>query len=113
MFYLFYQKKEKSLKKKKINRRMRDLERFLNYLLKDPIIKNSKIFYDFLFIEDEDEFLKKKKEYEKMKTPTEIADFRAPNGKTRVNVNNRKEKYLEYILWIMQLFNETALKKSI
>ena len=31
-----------------INKRMRSLQNFLNYLLKDDLIKNSQIFYDFL-----------------------------------------------------------------
>lgn len=41
---------------------MKNLERFLNYLLKDNLIKNSEIFYDFLTIE-KDEELEKKKRY--------------------------------------------------
>ena len=47
-------KKGKIVEERKIKRRMRDLEKFLNYLLKDPLIKNSQIFYDFLSIESED-----------------------------------------------------------
>ena len=103
-------KKGKIVLENKINRRMRDLEKFLNYLLKDPIIRNSKILFDFLFIENEEEFHKVKKVYDKMKTANEIKDFRAPNGKIRVNVTSNKEQYLEYIK-DNAAFNETALKK--
>ena len=103
-------KKGKIVEERKINRRMRDLEKFLNFLLKDPLIKGSKILFDFLAVENEDEFQKVKKVYDKMKTPTEIKDFRSVNGKVKVNVNKNKEKYLEYIR-DNAAFNETALKK--
>ena len=103
-------KKGKIVEERKIKRRMRDLEKFLNYLLKDPLIKNSQIFYDFLSIESEEEFNNKKTLYNKLRTPTEFKDFKSINGKTRVNVNCNKEVYLEYIRDISAL-NETALKK--
>ena len=103
-------KKGKIVEERKINRRMRDLEKFLNYLLKDPLIKNSKIFYDFLSIDGEDDFHKMKKIYEKMKTPIEIKDFNSINGKVRINVNNHKEKYIDYIK-DNAAFNVTTLNK--
>ena len=103
-------KKGKIVEERKINRRMRDLEKFLNFLLKDPLIKGSKILFDFLAVENEEEFLKVKKVYDKMKGPIEIKDFRSINGKLKVNVNTNKEKYLEYIR-DNAAFNETALKK--
>lgn len=54
-------KKGKVNNDKHIDKRMRTLERFLNYLLKDPLIKNSNILYDFLTIETEEEMDKRKK----------------------------------------------------
>ena len=103
-------KKGKIVEERKINRRMRDLEKFLNFLLKDPLIKNSKILYDFLSIDDEEEFHKKKKIYEKIKAPIEIKDFISISGKVRINVNNKKEKYVDYIRENAS-FNHTALNK--
>ena len=103
-------KKGKIVEERKINRRMRDLEKFLNFLLKDTLIKNSKILFDFLSIENEEDFHKMKKNYEKIKIPAEIKDINSLNGKVRINVNNNKEKYLEYIR-DNAAFNETTLKK--
>ena len=103
-------KKGKIVEERKINRRMRDLEKFLNYLLKDPLIKNSKILYDFLSIESEEEFNKIKPNYNKLKSPIEIKDVKSLNGKVRINVNANKEKYIEYIRDNAAL-NETVLKK--
>ena len=60
-----------------IKKRMKNLERFLNYLLKDNLIKNSEIFYDFLTIEKDEELEKKKKIYNKLKTPTEFKDIQS------------------------------------
>lgn len=45
----------------KMERRKRDLEKFLNYLLKDPLIRNSQILLDFLSINNDDDFHKAKK----------------------------------------------------
>ena len=54
-------KKGKVNEDKHINKRMRNLERFLVYLAKDPLIKNSHIFFDFLTIEKDLDFEKRKK----------------------------------------------------
>ena len=42
-------------------KRMRTLEKFLSFLLEDPVIKVSQILYDFLSIEEEEKFNDKKK----------------------------------------------------
>ena len=94
----------------KMERRKRDLEKFLNYLLKDPLIRNSQILLDFLSINNDDDFHKAKKIYDKIKLPTDFKDFKTINGKARVNVNKNKEQYLEYIR-DNAAFNETALTK--
>ena len=44
-----------------IQKRMRNLEKFLYYLTKDPLIKTSQILFDFLSIENEEEYNQKKK----------------------------------------------------
>ena len=95
----------------KMERRKRDLEKFLNYLLKDPLIRNSQILLDFLSINNDDDFHKAKKIYDKIKLPTDFKDFKTINGKARVNVNNNKEQYLEYIR-DNAAFNETLIKIS-
>ena len=103
-------KKIKVNEDKKMNKKMRNLERFLVYLAKDPLIKNSQIFFDFLTIEDDAEFEKKKKMYNKLKTPTELKDIKSIDGKMKISVTPNKEQFLDNIR-DNTAFNETALKK--
>ena len=103
-------KKGKVNEDKHINKRMRNLERFLVCLAKDPLIKNSQIFFDFLTIETDADFEKRKKIYNRAKTPIELKDIKTIDGKMRINVTIKKEKILENIKDSVA-FNETALKK--
>ncbi len=103
-------KKGKVNEDKHINKRMRSLERFLVYLAKDPLIKNSQILFDFLTIENDSDFEKRKKIYNKMKTPIELKDIKTVDGKMKVKITPQKEKFLENIKNNAS-FNETALKK--
>ena len=93
-----------------IKKRMRNLERFLNYLLKDNLVKNSKIFYDFLTLEKEDDFEKQKKIYNKLKSPTEIREVKTLDGKLKIQVTEQSEKYFNKIKSNAAL-NETVLKQ--
>ncbi len=93
-----------------INKRMRNLEKFLNYLAKDPLIKSSQIFFDFLSIQNNEEYNKKKNIYNKMKTPNEFKDIKSINGKTRIKITKLKENNIEHIRDNAAL-NETAFKK--
>ena len=78
-------------------KRGRGLEKFMNYLAKDPIIKNSKIFFDFLYIGAETDFNSKKKVYEKVKTLTDVKDFRNKDAKVEIMISGEKENYVENI----------------
>ena len=93
-----------------INKRMRNLQLFLNYLLKDDLIKNSHIFYDFLSIENEEDFEKKKKIYNKLKTPIEIKDIKSLDGRLKIEVTSQNEILLEKIK-NNAILNETVLKQ--
>ena len=93
-----------------IKKRMRNLERFLNYLLKDNLVKNSKIFYDFLTLEKEDDFEKQKKIYNKLKSPTEIREVKTLDGKLKIQVTEQSENYFNKIKSNAAL-NETVLKQ--
>ena len=93
-----------------INKRMRNLQLFLNYLLKDNLIKNSQIFYDFLSIENEEEFEKKKKIYNKLKTPVEIKEIKSLDGQVKIEVTPQKEILLDKIR-NNAIYNETILKQ--
>ena len=78
-------------------KRGRGLEKFMNYLAEDPIIKNSNIFYDFLNIESETNFNNKKKVYEKVKPITEVSEFKNKDSKVDIVISEEKENYLENI----------------
>ena len=93
-----------------INKRMRSLQSFLNYILKDNLIKNSQIFYDFLSIEKEEDFEKKKKIYNKLKTPIEFKDIKSLEGKLKLEVTPQNELLLDKIL-DNAILNETVLKQ--
>ena len=74
------------------NECIRNLERFINYLLSDPIIKNSQILFDFLCIENQNEFKKKQKEYENTTPCNDIQNFQSINGKIDINITEQAEK---------------------
>ena len=80
-----------------INKRKRNLEKFLNWLALNPIIKNSKLFYDFLSIESEEELNKAKLEYQKAPKPLNLIEFYHKDGKMNLELNKEKEEYLKRI----------------
>ena len=71
---------------------IRYLEKFMNYLITDPIIKNSQILYDFLCVEDQNEFKKKQKEYENTTPNNDIQNNQSINGKIDINITQENEK---------------------
>ena len=77
-----------------LRKRSRKFEKFLSYLINDPILKNTKVVYDFLSIEKETDFHKKKKAYDKKKVPSIINDFITSDGFANVEINKEKEQYL-------------------
>ena len=94
----------------KLEREKRSLERFLNFLIKDPLIKHSEILYDFLSMTKDNEFIKKKKKYDLFIQSNKINDFKSLNGQVRININDKKEKYLDKIKESINN-NESILKK--
>ena len=80
-----------------ISKRMRYLEKFLNWLLAIPVIKSSKLFYDFLSIENDEDFNKNKLVYQKMNTPMNLIEFYSKDGKMNLGVNKEKEKFFKNI----------------
>ena len=72
-------------------KRTRTLERFLNLLMKDPILKESLIIHDFLQIEDYHQFEESKKIYHNIKIPQNLSEYKNPEGKLTVNVNEENE----------------------
>ena len=80
-----------------LKKRSRKFERFLNYLINDPILKHLKVVNDFLSIEKDDDFQKAKKSYDKMKISTNIKDFITLDGNANIEINDKNEKYLTKI----------------
>ena len=80
-----------------INKRMRSIEKFLNGLLIHPLIKNSQILFDFLSVQNEEDFYKKKKKYGKITSPTHVGEIKTVEGDIKISVSKEKEIYLKNI----------------
>ena len=81
-----------------LSKRARNFEKFLNYLIIDPILKNTKLVYDFLSMEKDDEFQKMKKSVDKTKTPAfNISKAITIDGNATIEICEEKEKYLNEI----------------
>ena len=78
-----------------IYKRMRYLEKFFKWIIVNPILKNSKIFYDFISVEKDEDFAKKKSEYQKMNKPLNLIEFQCVNKKMNLIVNKEKETYFQ------------------
>ena len=78
-------------------KRARKFERFMNYLLKDPIIKNSQLLYHFISIEKEEDFNTIKKTYEQIKPPENIYENKSLSGQANIETNQAKVQYYENI----------------
>ena len=89
-------KKEK-IDKIKIERRIYYIEQFLNDISIHPILRNSKIFYDFISIKEENDFIKKKNEYIKQTPPSNIKQIKTLNGEINVLITYENEQYFQNI----------------
>ena len=72
-------------------KRKRYLEKFLNSLLRDPVIRVSQILYDFLSIEEESLFISKKKMYSSAKLPSSLNEIKSLDGKIDITINDERE----------------------
>ena len=93
-----------------LRKRLRTFEKFLGYLMIHPVLKHLKVVYEFLSIENDSEFHKIKKNYEKMKQPADVKDFISVDGVANIEINAEKEQNIQKIKEIAT-FNEGALKK--
>ena len=80
-----------------VAKRSRGLEKFLNYIAQDPLIKVSPIFHDFLLIGAETDFKSRKTVYENLKPITEVQNYITLDGKATIQISQEKENYLENI----------------
>ena len=70
----------------------RNLEKFINYLIADPIIRSSQILYDFLCEEKVEVFKRKQKEYENVTPCNDIQNYQSITGKIDINITEKTEK---------------------
>ena len=70
---------------------MRFLERFLNNVVKEPLLKNSNILYEFLCDEKQNEFESFQKKYEKYNFPVLLENMQTRTGKIIIDKNILKE----------------------
>ena len=80
-----------------IAKRKRYLEKFLKWLLANPVIKNSQLLYDFLSIEKDEDLNNKKLEYQKVDRPMNLLEFYAKDGKMNLDINKEKQTYFQNI----------------
>jgi len=101
-----------SLRDTQIAKRIRTLERFINEILVHPLLRNSQIFYDFITMIDDKDFLRKKEEYGKINIPKKAEDIKTLSGEINISVNYDKEQYAEKIKTVSES-NEDIMKRLI
>ncbi len=80
-----------------LNKRMRFLEKFMKFLITDPLIRNSKLLYEFLCIENENDFNTKKNFYNKLKPPSNLNEIATLTGYLNIRLLKQDEKYINSI----------------
>ena len=80
-----------------LNKRMRFLDKFMTFLITDPLIRNSKLLYEFLCVENENDFITKKNFYNKFKPSASLNDIATLNGTLNIRVLKQDENYINRI----------------
>lgn len=93
-----------------ISKRMRALEKFMNGLAVDPLMRDSAVLCDFLTIENEGDWNNRKNAFNKMKTPQVITELLSLNGELKTSISGEKEMYFTNIKDNANN-NETLLQK--
>lgn len=63
---------------------MRFLEKYLDALASNPLVKNSKVFQEFLSIEEENVFNNLKKDLNKYKPPSRLSELKSVTGQVKL-----------------------------
>jgi len=77
-----------------------------------PLLKHSQIFYEFITIKEDKDFIKKKDEYSKINFPKKAEDIKTLSGELNITINYDKEQYAEKIKQIAET-NEDMMKRLI
>ena len=80
-----------------IAKRTRSIEKFMKGILIHPLIRHDEIFYNFISTENESDFEKKKKIYNKITSPSSLKNVKSLSGEINVSVSNEKEIYFQNI----------------
>ena len=80
-----------------IAKRTRSIEKFMKGILIHPLIRHDEIFYNFISTENESDFEKKKKIYNKTTSPSSLKNVKSLSGEINVSVSNEKEIYFQNI----------------
>ena len=80
-----------------IAKRTRSIEKFMKGILIHPLIRHDEIFYNFISTENESEFEKKKKIYNKITSPSSLKHIKSLTGEINVGINKDKEIYFQNI----------------
>ncbi|MCQ2820530.1 MAG: hypothetical protein MJ252_24970 [archaeon] len=95
-----------------ISKRMRGLERFMNGIAVDPLMRDSEVLCDFLTIENDSDWNTKKQSIMRGKFPERITELLSLTGDIKTSVSPEKEMYFTNIK-DNALNNELLLKKLI
>ena len=74
--------------------RIEDMTLFLQFILNDSLLKSSQIIFDFLTVEDYNDFTQKKNTYDKIKKPSNLLQIKSVTGEEKSIVNNDSEQFV-------------------
>lgn len=80
-----------------IAKRTRSIEKFMKGILIHPLMRHDEIFYNFISTENESDFEKKKKIYNKITSPSSLKHVKSLTGHLNVSINKEKETYFQNI----------------
>ena len=83
------------IKDYQIAKRIRVLQKFMTEISVHPLLKHSQIFYEFITIKEDKDFIKKKDEYSKINFPKKAEDIKTLSGELNITINYDKEQYAE------------------
>ena len=101
-----------ALKDDQIAKRIRTLSKFIDEISKHPLLRSSQIFYDFISMKDDQDFTRKKDEYNKIILPTKAEDIKTLTGEINISFNFDKEQYAEKVKNLSES-NEEIMKRLI
>ena len=101
-----------TMKEAQIAKRIRTLEKFIREIAAHPLLRNSQIFYDFITMRDEKDFIRKKDDYNKISLPKNAEDIKTITGEINISINYDKEQYADKIKSISEI-NEDMMKRMI